>query len=196
MHEFLLTFVVAHPFEVYFVIVLLALAEGPYLSLILGGLLSAGYFSFIPLYFSLMFGDLLGDIVWYYLGFQYGHRFVNRFGKYFDITEKHIEKVKEKFHQHKNPILFLSKITNGFGFAIVVLFTAGLTRIPFPRYMSLNVLGQTIWSGLLIGVGYFFGNLYVRISTITGKLLLISVAIIIIILIARFVRNYRKRVDN
>ena len=48
----------------------------------------------------------------------------------------------------------------GFGFALATLITAGMVRVDFKRYAIYNLLGGFIWTGLLVGAGYFFGNLY------------------------------------
>jgi membrane protein DedA with SNARE-associated domain len=196
MHEYLLAFSLSHSILIYAVVVIIAMLEGPFLSLFLGGLLFAGYFSLIPLYVSLMLGDLIGDVVWYYLGFRYGHGFATRFGKRFNITEDHITKASDLFHQYKNPVLFLSKISNGLGFAIVVLFTAGLSKIPFWRYVFINVLGQLIWSGVLLAIGFYFGNLYVQITSVAGKIFLVAAGLVIIVLIFRYIKYLGKKLEN
>src|SRR5689334_14624202 len=115
MKELLINLSANHAAWVYALIVLIAFIDGPYISLILGALIKLNYFSFLPIYFALMAGDLIGDVLWYHIGFYYGHSFIKKFGKYFNVTEQNIEKVKEIFHKHKHPILFISKITNGFG---------------------------------------------------------------------------------
>jgi membrane protein DedA with SNARE-associated domain len=170
-------------------------AEGPLVSLTSGALLFAGYFHFLPLYICLMLGDVVGDVVFYYIGYHFGYRFVSRFGKRFKITEKHIAKVQEIFHHRTNVILFFSKITNGLGFSAVVLFTAGLSRIPFLGYLSINLLGQLIWSGILIAVGYFFSTLYVQINDFAGKLSLVLGTVTLVFIVYKYVQHFRVKID-
>ena len=79
MQEWLINLSTNHTIWVYIFIVFFAFAEGPYLSLVLGVVLKFGYFSFIPVYLALMFGDLIGDVFWYYVGYFYGHGFIKRF---------------------------------------------------------------------------------------------------------------------
>jgi membrane-associated protein len=129
-----------------------------------GIFLRLGYFSFWPLYVVLMLGDLAADIIWYAVGYYGGHRLVHRYGKYFSISDALLAKTEAAFHRHQNKILFISKITMGLGFALVILITAGVMRIPFKKYVLFNVLGQTIWTALLIGVGYFFGGVVVLVN--------------------------------
>jgi len=145
MQSWLITLATSHPYVIYGIIVVLACAEGPYLSMICGFFLRFGYFLFWPLYIALMVGDLIGDVIWYYIGRRYGHRFIKRFGKYFSITEENVGKVERVFHKYKHSILFVSKISNGFGFALVTLITAGMVaRAHSGLYMLVNAIGQLI----------------------------------------------------
>ncbi|MFA6554064.1 MAG: DedA family protein [Candidatus Paceibacterota bacterium] len=193
MQEWLIQLVTVHPYVVYAIIIVTACAEGPILSLIGGVLIKLGYFSFIPLYVALMVGDLLGDALWYNIGRYYGHRFIKRFGKYFDITEESVIKVTDIFHKYKHHILFISKITNGLGFALVTLMTAGMVKIPFWRYMAINATGQFVWTGFLIGVGYFFGNLYVTVESVLGKMFVVAMFILVFIGFLRYKRYLSKK---
>lgn len=188
MQEWLVELAHNHQYLIYGIIVVLACAEGPILSMIFGALIKLGYFSFFPIYIALMLGDLVGDTFWYYIGRFYGHGFIRRFGKYFSITEEGVDKVTKIFHKYQNSILFISKLTTGFGFAIVTLVTAGIVRIPFGRYISINVIGQFVWTLLLIGVGYFLGHIYTQVDTWLGRL---SVGALFVIVIIAF-NGYKK----
>ncbi len=190
--EWLINLSTHHVYWVYAVIIILACAEGPFLSMIFGILIKLDFFNFLPVYASLMIGDLLGDIAWYFIGRRWGHSFIKRFGKYFSITEENIEKVVRIFHKYKNRILFISKISNGFGFALVTLMAAGMTCIPFAQYLSINLIGQFIWTGILIGVGYTFGELYSRVDSVLGYMSVTAGAIAVLFLF----NGYRKYLKN
>ncbi len=142
----------------------LALVEGPVIMTVSGVFLKLGYFTFWPLYFVLMAGDLTADILCYAVGYYGGHPLVHRYGKYFSISDALLAKTETAFHRHQNKILFISKITMGLGFALVILITAGVMRIPFKKYLVFNALGQTVWTALLIGIGYFFGSVVVLVN--------------------------------
>lgn len=178
MQAFLLALSVNHIYIVYFLIIILACAEGPMLSVLCGILIRAGLFDFWPVYLALMFGDLIGDVIWYQIGKHLGHRFIARFGKYFNITEEKVVKATEIFHKHKNRILLISKITNGFGLALVTLVTAGMVRIPFRRYIALNAMGQLVWTGILLTAGYFFGNFYAQMEKFIGRANAVIIAVV------------------
>ena len=148
----------------YFIAFPLAIVEGPIIMVACGFLLRLGVFSFWPVYLVLMFGDFTADIIWYFVGYYGARKFAVRWGKYFSVTPEALEKLENLFKHHHDKILFLSKITMGFGFALATLIAAGMARVPLKKYALFNFLGGFIWTALLIGVCYFFGHLYTLID--------------------------------
>ncbi len=136
------------------------LFQGPVIMLAGGFLLRLGDFSFWPLYATLVTADFAGDIIWYWIGRKAAEPFIRRFGHIFGITHAVFEKIEGLFNKYHTKILFISKITMGFGFALAVLIAAGATRVPFRKYLILNLAGGFIWTGMLISVGFFLGHLY------------------------------------
>ncbi len=179
----------------YFLLIPAALLGGPIVSLLSGSLVRLGYLAIVPTYLCLMGGELIGDVLWYWIGYGFGERFVNSLGPYVGVTTRHIHVVKKLFHKYHDNILFLSKLTTGFGFAIVVLFTAGLARAPFWRYLSVNIVGQIIWSGVLLIIGFFLSHLFLQTASIILRILLLTIYLIMLILLLIFQRSLRKRIS-
>jgi membrane-associated protein len=177
----------------YYIIIPLTIVEGPLVTLICGFFLKLGFVSFWPAYLCLVVGDFTGDLIWYGVGHHFGMPFVKRFGKYFSVTEEGIGVVERIFHKYQDSILIISKLTMGFGFAIVTLFTAGLVRIPFRRYVLLNFIGEFIWTGILISVGYIFGNLYTTIDNQIGRVTTVAGFIIVFFLLIGFGKYIKNR---
>jgi membrane protein DedA with SNARE-associated domain len=196
MQQWLITISTQHVYLIYAIIALITLIEGPTISILLGLLLRAGYFSLIPIYGSIMFGDLLGDTILYWIGYRYGHSVVSKFGERLKITNEEIAKAEALFHEKKTGILFLSKITNGFGFAILTLITAGVVKVPFGKYMAINFFGQLIWSGFLLSIGYFFGHIYMSVASSTGKFLIIFFYALIFYLFLFYGKKLREKLNH
>jgi membrane protein DedA with SNARE-associated domain len=192
LQEWLTHIVVNYPILVYGVIILISSVEGPIVALLAGVFLRIGYLDLIPVYFALMIGDLIGDCWWYYVGRRWGHRFVELYGKYFSVREKNIHKVTKIFHKYKNSILLISKLTAGLGFAVATLITAGMVGIPFKRYITLNIMGQFIWTALLLSVGYLFSHLYVTFNNFFSRMSLIACAIVVLFAVFGFGKFIRK----
>ena len=196
MQDFLISLSTHHAFWVYFIIIFTACIEGPILSILGGILIKLGYFPFAPLYIALMLGDIFGDTAWYFVGRRWGHAFIRRFGKYVSINETRVDQVMKIFHKYTHYVLIISKITNGFGLSLVTLLAAGMARIPFWKYLGLNIIGQFVWSGLLIGVGYFFSHMYLEIDSIIGKISIIGLFIVLIFLFMGFVKYMKGRSES
>jgi len=170
-------------------LVVISFVEGPYAMMMSGFLIKLGVFALIPAYIALSIGDLIGDVVWYFVGYFFGNRFVSRFGKFFDIDKERIEDAKLIFSKHRKKILLGSKVTAGFGLSLATLVTAGMVGAPFGEYMLLNFFGQSIWTFVMLAVGYFFGNLYIVIDNVMGRVFIIGAAILVLYLLLRLSRR-------
>ena len=69
---------------------------------------------------------------------------------------------------------------------------AGMTRIPFGKYIAINFLGQFFWTGILLGVGYFLGDLYTQASSIFGKMSIFALFVLVLLAL----NGYRKYMSN
>lgn len=167
----------------YYILVPLTAIEGPLVMMVSGFLVKLGYLNFIFAFILIVAGDLFGDIVWYGVGYLFGMSFVRKFGRFFSITEQSVIKVENIFHKHHSTILLLSKLTMGFGFALVTLVTAGLVKTSFRWFVFWNTLGGLIWTGVLMTVGFSLGNFYLKVDNILGKVSVLALFVVIFILL-------------
>ena len=165
----------------YPIIFLAVIAEGPVIMLGSGVLLRLGNFDLVPLFLTLLIGDLVADVVWYFVGLYAAEPFLKRFGHIFGVTHEVFEKMEGVFRRHDVKILFISKITMGFGFALATLIAAGAVRVPFRKYILLNLFGGFLWTSLLMAAGYFFGNLYFLLDKGIRDVFFVAMAIIAVL---------------
>ncbi|HVZ75923.1 MAG TPA: DedA family protein [Candidatus Paceibacterota bacterium] len=178
----------------YLIIVPLALIWQPLVGMLCGVLARLGYFDPFIVYGVLVVTAVLGDALWYWIGYRWGVSFAARFGRFFSITPKHIAGVRRIFSRYHTSILLISKLTNGMGFALVTLFTAGMSRVPFWKFVGLNIVGESIWSAMIVSIGYFLGDVYVSVNNVLGKVF-ITVAVVVLLVVAFGAANYiRKRI--
>jgi membrane protein DedA with SNARE-associated domain len=116
---------------------------------------------------------------------------VKRFGRYVGITSESVSYTKELFASHHDIIIFTSKLTSGLGFGSVIMFTAGLSRVPFRRYMMLNIAGQFLWTAAMLSIGYFLGHIYLRVGDAFEKMALFALVVLIAISLIGFSRYLR-----
>lgn len=138
--------------------------EGPILMLACGFLLRLGVFSPLPMFIALASGDIVADVGWYYVGQYFFEPFMRRYGHFLSVTPKIVEQAKKLFHQYHTRVLVISKLTMGFGMAVAVLMVAGASRIPFRRYLAINVLGEIVFVSIMLTLGYVFGSAYAVIA--------------------------------
>lgn len=178
----------------YFVFFPIALFEGAFLPIIGGFLLQQGYVHIVPLFIALFIGNLIGDSMWYAIGYRWADTFTRRFGKFFGVSQEMLTRVEGLFHRHAHYILIISKITMGFGFALVALIGAGAVKIPFRKYVLLNSIGGILWISGALAVGYFFGHLTMYIDKGFRMISLVAFLITILFVLARVYKYTRKKI--
>lgn len=169
-----------------------AFFEGPAVMIGAGFLYQQGQFNFLQMYFCLVAGDFSADMVWYFVG-RYGARsLINNYGKFFNITPEIMAKVEARFKAYQDLILWISKLTMGFGFSLATLLTAGMLKVHLKKYILINLIGGIIWVFILIFVGFFFGNVYGLVSNEFKWLFVVGLALFVFIalkIINRFLVN-------
>lgn len=128
-------------------------------------MVAAGYLAhihqldFFPAYLTVVAADIVGDIGWYWIGRVGARPFLLHYGHHFGMTQELVDRLESKFLQYHERILITSKLTMGFGVAIAVLAVAGMMRVPFWRYLGINISGELLWALIPLTLGYYFGNI-------------------------------------
>jgi membrane protein DedA with SNARE-associated domain len=154
--------------------------EGPILMIASGFLYRTGFFAIVPLFIAILIGDLVGDVIWYVAGRYFAHPILSKKGKFVGITPERFEKINELFSKYHEKILIFSKLTLGLGFAVGILAAAGMAKVPFKKYMIINIIGEFFLVAVLLSVGYFFGQVYLNISDNFKIGFLITVAVLVL----------------
>ena len=98
---------------------------------------------------------VLGDTVNYSIGKFAGEWLVNRFPRL--IKQKHLDVTNEFFEKYGGKTIIMAR------FVPIVRtfapFVAGSGAMNYRRFMMFNVVGAALWVGLIVPVGWFFGNI-------------------------------------
>lgn len=180
----------------YTVMVPAAFIFGAPVGLVAGFLLRFDVVELVPTVLALAGGELAADILWYWLGIRYGDAFTMRYGRYIGISQKGIVYAKDLFNRHHDIVIFTSKLTAGFGFGTAIMFTAGLSKVPFRRYMMLNVAGQFFWTSGLLSIGYFLGHLIGHVNNIFEGLALFALVVIVALSFFGFSRYLKSEITS
>jgi len=170
-----------------------AFVEGPIVTVIAGFLSSLGIFNIFIAYAIVVAGDIVGDIMHYAFGYYGGQRFVKRWGRFLGVTSERVEQLEKHFEKHTGKTLIIGKLTQVVG--AVVLVAAGMARVPFRKFVWYNFISTLPKSLILLLIGYYSGESYVKISsyldyTAIGTVVAAVIFIVIYFMIRRLSKKY------
>ena len=128
----------------------------------------------------LLFGLLaaaavLGDTANYWIGHALGEKVFTKESKWF--KKEYLDRTHAFYEKHGGKTILLAR------FIPIIRtfapFVAGVGRMRYGYFISYNVFGGLLWTGLMIWVGYFFGNLPI----VKANFSLVIIAIIVISLL-------------
>lgn len=97
----------------------------------------------------------LGDNVNYWVGKVAGRQLVKRFPSI--IKQRHLDRTHAFFATYGRKTIIFARFV-----PIVRTFTpfvAGMGAMDYPRFIGSSILATTLWVGLILPAGWFFGNL-------------------------------------
>ncbi len=147
----------AHP---YALLLPLAIAEGPLVTIAGGVLVATNHLRFWPALAIVVTGDLMGDSALYALGRWGGIRLVTKWASKRAIARA--TDLQDQFRRKADQVLVTGKLTHAIG--APVLIAAGMVRMPFGRFLTVNFLATLPKSLALLCLGYAFQSGYAAIS--------------------------------
>lgn len=121
-----------------------------------GYLISTGEMSWLAVILAGTFGSLLGSYVNYALSQHLGRPLLIKYGRYFLIKEKHLNKCDEFFAKHGEIAIFVARLLPGVRHLISI--PAGVSRMSLWRFSLYTTLGAGIWVSILTYIGYLVGK--------------------------------------
>ena len=130
----------------------LAVIEGPVVSVLAGFLSAQGDFHWYWALCLLVCGDLIGDGIYYWIG-RSGRASLTGLGKLLRMRAHVTTAVQCGLRCNAVKMLFIGKWTHSIGG--IVLVGSGMVRLPFARFMLVNLLATVPKSAVLFALGYF-----------------------------------------
>lgn len=168
----------------YLVLAILIVLQGPIVTLLAGAAASAGLFKPELVFAAAVAANLTADVVWYSVGYSGRLDRILQHDRIFGINRGHIDKIQLSVERHAAKMLLLAKISAGF--AVPALIAAGVLRIPWRKWFPIVFLGEVIWTGTLLLIGYFATETIKQVEQ-GIELLAIGVALAMIIGLIWFV---------
>lgn len=146
----------------YLVLAVLVAVEGPIATLLGAMAASTGVMKPLPVFIAASVGNLTADTLWYTLGYVGKLEWIIRFGGRLGISREYLEKLEQALHDHAARILFFAKLS--VGPMIPSLIATGLIKVPWRRWFPSVFLGEFIWTGSLLLIGYYGTQVVTKIE--------------------------------
>ncbi len=146
----------------------------------IGGYLAwAGVFS-LPGTLAVGIGGIVTmDSLGYWVGRLGGRRLVGRVGRYLPRVEPGLRRAERFFERHGDGAVFLARFIAWLRFAAGPL--AGLSLMPYHRFLTYDLAGALIWVPAMVGVGYlgapYLDRVLARLWEFQGVALAVAVVL-------------------
>jgi membrane protein DedA with SNARE-associated domain len=171
----------------YFLLFPIAVIEGPIAAIVAGALVASGALSLWIVIGVLILADLVGDLLYYSLG-RWGHvRFLENLVEKIGITNERLEPLTHNFKKNSIKLLLIGK-TQGLG--SIILYFAGVAKMPLPRFLWWNFVGTVPKVLLFVTIGYFFGQTLIQSQKAIDYLTLSSFGIALLLIVGYFAAKW------
>jgi membrane protein DedA with SNARE-associated domain len=148
----------------------------------LGGALAAqGKLNFVLVVAVSSLANLTGSLIAFYLTRRFGETVVlSRFGRWMGLSKGHLRLADRFFARFGLWAVFLGRLL-----PIVrtyISFPAGLSKIGYPMFTIVTLVGAIPWNFALAYAGYLLGQNYQKVATTLGPFAIPIIIVVLIIL--------------
>lgn len=137
-------------------------------------------------------GSLVAAALLYWVGYTFNHerifRFVDRYGKFLFLKSVDVKKSLDWFEQYGHRIVFFGRMIPAVRSLISI--PAGMSHMPFWKFMFYSSLGTIIWTTFLASVGFYFGENQILMQQIFSQASYIILSLLAIFLLWLAYRRY------
>lgn len=121
---------------------------------------SRGQLQIIGVILAGSLGSIFAAAVLYWVGRKISHerlfKWVDRYGRYIFIRRHDLKKALNWFEKYGHRIVFFGRMVPAARSLISI--PAGMSRMPFGKFMLYSSAGTLIWTTFLACVGFYFGE--------------------------------------
>lgn len=156
-----------------------------------GGILaSQGIFNFWITFFVGLLGSVFCAVVIYFMGYFGGKPFIKKYGKYFFMKGDEVSKSDDWYSKYG-----LIAALVGRNIPIVrtlISLPIGIARLSFFKFIIYTTIGSIPWTLAFVYFGYALGNKWTVVKSITDKLKVPIIILLIIFLISKIYYKIKK----
>jgi len=154
-----------------------------------GTFAAKGSFNVHLLFILLVVAAVLGDTVNYWIGHYVGPKVFEKEKVRF-LKKEYLERTHKFFEKYGGKTIILAR------FVPIVRtfapFVAGIGSMTYPKFITYNIIGGTLWVALFTYGGYFFGN----IEIVKNHFSITIIVIILISLVPGFVEYIKHKIEQ
>jgi len=123
-------------------------------------------------------GAILGDNVGYWIGRRFGRGFLERHGRKLFVTPERLVAAERYYQRHGGKTVFFGRfipVVRSVGFIV-----AGVSQMPWKRFLGYDVAGAVIWGVGHTLIGYALGESYERLERYATPF---GIAVLVILLL-------------
>ncbi|MBO4304630.1 MAG: DedA family protein [Lentisphaeria bacterium] len=102
-------------------------------------------------------GSMVGAYINYFLAEYLGRPILYKYGKYFFLSEKNLNRAEEVFRDYGDITTFVCRLIPAI--RQLISSPAGLSRMPHRKFALFTALGAGIWTAILVSVGWYLAHL-------------------------------------
>lgn len=137
-----------------------------------GFLVGQGLFSLPLVLLAATGGAVVSALVLYFAGRRLGEgpvrRFIGRYGRFVLLRESALDRAGGWFEKHGGEAVLIGRLVPGVG-ALISL-PAGIERMPVWKFTAYTTLGNAIWNGVFVGLGWALGDQWMIVRQYTSLL--------------------------
>ncbi|MFT4013427.1 MAG: DedA family protein [Paracoccus sp. (in: a-proteobacteria)] len=135
-------------------------------------------------------GSVLGTMIWYWIGRAFGEarlkRIAARHGRLLTLSPSDIDNARTWFNRHGAAAVFFGRMIPAIRTLISV--PAGLSDLPFWKFLAFTVLGSAIWTSVLTCAGLILHENYARVADYVDPLSKLVILAVVAIYVWRVIR--------
>jgi membrane protein DedA with SNARE-associated domain len=117
-------------------------------------------------------GAVVGALILYYAAYWFGEGrvrwLINRYGKWFAVSESDLDKANAWFDRQGGKAVFICRMIPIL--RSIVSLPAGLRRMNLTPFILYTAIGSGIWNSILILAGWWLGDNWEEVSTVVDYL--------------------------
>lgn len=142
-------------------------------------------------------GSLIAAAVLYGIGRMISHdrlfQWVDRYGKYLFIKRADVQKALQWFEKYGHRIVFFGRMIPAVRSLISI--PAGMSHMPFWKFMLYSGAGTIIWTTFLASVGFYFGENQTLMHQIFSQVGYVIISIVAVLFIWALYRRHKRKIN-